>query len=181
MPKLNQVNIRSCIAADYDAIAAIYNEAIATGCMTFDTRPFGAEDIQAWVDRFCDRERLLVAERYQQILGWGIIKQYSDRPGYRVCCETSIYLTFAEKGKGYGRQLQTALLQDVVNLGYHHVAVKIVTTNESSITFHQKFGFERVGVQREIGHVAGRWQDVVIMQLILPQVSPYRQQDSQGR
>lgn len=175
MLELEQIQIRPCRAVDYGAIATIYNEAIATGSITFDTRRFEAKDIQAWVDKFCDRECLLVAESHQQILGWGIVKQYSDRPGYRVCCETSIYLTFAEKGKGLGRLLQTTLLQTVVDLGYHHVVVKIVATNESSITFHQAFGFEMVGVQKEIGHVAGRWQDVAIMQLILPQVQPYPQ------
>lgn len=167
------VQIRACIPADYAAIAAIYNEAIATGSITFDTHPFEAPDIQAWVDKFCDRECLLVIERQQRILGWGIVKQYSDRPGYRVCCETSIYLTFAEKSQGLGKMLQTALLQKVAELGYHHVVVKIVATNDGSIAFHQSFGFEMVGVQKEVGHVADRWQDVAIMQLILPQVPPY--------
>jgi len=173
MPESEQVQIRSCTKADFLAIAAIYNEAIATGHITFDTRRFEARDIQIWVDKLCDRECLLVAEHHQQILGWGIVKQYSDRPGYRVCCETSIYLTFAQQGQGYGQLLQTALLQKVADLGYHHVVVKIVATNDSSIAFHKRFGFEMVGVQKEIGHVADHWQDVAIMQLILPQVPPY--------
>ncbi|ABW25821.1 GNAT family N-acetyltransferase [Acaryochloris marina] len=167
------VQIRASTSADYAAIASIYNEAIATGSITFDTRQFEASDIQAWVNKFCDRECLLVIERQQQVLGWGIVKQYSDRPGYRICCETSIYLTFAEKGQGLGKMMQTALLQKVVGLGYHHVVVKIVATNDDSIAFHKSFGFEMVGVQREVGHVADRWQDVAIMQLILPQVPPY--------
>ncbi|WP_299408488.1 GNAT family N-acetyltransferase [Acaryochloris sp. IP29b_bin.148] len=173
MSDLAQVQIRDSTPADYAAIAAIYNEAIATGSITFDTRPFKAADIQAWVDKFCGRECLLVLEQHQ-ILGWGIVKQYSDRPGYRVCCETSIYLTFGAKGKGLGRHLQTVLLQKVTELGYHHVVVKIVATNDGSIAFHESFGFEMVGVQKEIGHVAGRWQDVAIMQLILPHVPPYQ-------
>lgn len=167
------VQIRASTSADYAAIASIYNEAIATGSITFDTRQFEASDIQAWVNKFCDRECLLVIERQQRVLGWGIVKQYSDRPGYRVCCETSIYLTFAEKGQGLGKKMLTALLQKVVELGYHHVVVKIVATNDDSIAFHKSFGFEMVGVQREVGHVADRWQDVAIMQLILPQVPPY--------
>ncbi|ABW25781.1 GNAT family N-acetyltransferase [Acaryochloris marina] len=46
-------------------------------------------------------------------------------------------------------------------------------TNDVSFAFHNGFGFEMVGVQKEVGHVADRWQDVAIMQLILPQVPPY--------
>ncbi|KAI9130677.1 hypothetical protein ON05_023205 [Acaryochloris sp. CCMEE 5410] len=46
-------------------------------------------------------------------------------------------------------------------------------TNDDNIFFFKGFGFEMVGVQKEVGHVADRWQDVTIMQLILPQVPPY--------
>ncbi|NJK41949.1 MAG: N-acetyltransferase [Acaryochloridaceae cyanobacterium SU_2_1] len=170
MSQLEQVVVRSCIPKDYGVIAKIYNEAIATEQITFDTDLFTAVEIQGWVEQFNDREGLLVAQLDQKILGWAIFKRYSDRPGYRLCCETSIYLTFTQRGKGYGSLLQKALLDKVASLGYHHVVVKIVATNQGSIDFHQAFGFQRVGIQQEIGYVGGRWQDVAIMQLIVPQM-----------
>ncbi len=75
MSDTTTVQIRASTLADYAVIASIYNEAITAGSITFDTRQFEAKDIQAWVDKFCDREYLLVIRRQPQILGWGIVKQ----------------------------------------------------------------------------------------------------------
>jgi phosphinothricin acetyltransferase len=51
--------------------------------------------------------------------------------------------------------------------GYHHIVAKILADNQTSINLHEKFGFALVGVQREVGRLAGRWRDVAIYQLIL--------------
>jgi len=160
--------IRPAQPEDYTTIAAIYNEAIAKGGITMDGQPYSPSDIQTIVEKMSDRETLLVAETPQKIVGWGIIKRYSDRLGYQVCCETSIYLTCAETGKGYGTVLQKRLMQMVAEYGYHHIVAKILATNRGSVQFHQRFGFEVVGVQKEIGYVNGTWHDVVIMQCLVP-------------
>ena len=171
---MDPLAIRPCVESDYAAIAAIYNQSIALGGITFDGHDLAAADIKAWVDKFNPRERLLVGAQAEQVLGWGIIKRYSDRLGYRSCCETSIYLDLEQAGKGYGRRLQAALLDQVAAFGYHHVVAKILASNPGSIEFHRRFGFETVGVQKEVGFQRGHWQDIVIMQLILAHIPPHR-------
>lgn len=160
--------VRKYLNSDFQAIADIYNQAIIHGGITMDDRPYTAQDIQSIVTKFSDRETILVATQDNLVLGWGAIKKYSERWGYNLCCETSIYLSFSATGKGYGNILQTALLKKVAEFGYHHVVVKIVASNQGSIKFHQRFGFEVVGVQKEIGFLHGSWHDVAIMQLLLP-------------
>ncbi|NEP56552.1 MAG: N-acetyltransferase [Symploca sp. SIO2G7] len=164
---MSSLTIRPAEPKDYGAIASIYNEAIAYGGITMDSQPFTAENIQAIIHKMHSREALFVAEIAQRVIGWGIIKRYSDRIGYQVCCETSIYLTFSETGKGYGNILQKMLMDKVADYGYHHIVAKILGANQGSIRFHQKFGFEIVGIQKEIGLVNGTWHDVVIMQCLL--------------
>ena len=154
---------------DYQAIADIYNQAIIRGGITMDERCYSAQDIQSIVNKFNERETILIAEQDSQILGWGKIARYSDRLGYSVCCESSIYLSCSATGKGYGNTLQTELLKKATEFNYHHVVAKITTINQGSIKFHQRFGFEIVGTQKEIGFMRGSWYDVVIMQLLLPQ------------
>ncbi len=161
--------IRKYTHKDFQSIADIYNEAITQGAITMDCVQQSAEDVRSLAEKFHDRETILIAEQDERAIGWGVIKRYSDRPGYSLCCETSTYLTFKETRKGYGRRLQTALLQQVVEFGYHHVVAKIVADNRGSISFHQQFGFEIVGIQKEIGFLQGEWRDVVILQLILPE------------
>ncbi|MEO0767949.1 MAG: N-acetyltransferase family protein, partial [Cyanobacteria bacterium J06649_4] len=135
--------------------------------ITMDTVPYSAVNVQAIAQKMSDKEIYLVGELSGKVVGWGVIKRYSDRAGYAVCCETSIYFTEKETGKGYGKMLQTALMQRVRAFGYHHVVAKILAANASSIRFHERFGFETVGVQKEIGFLNGQWHDVVIMQCIL--------------
>ncbi len=168
-PKTAPLAIRFARAADFGAIAAIYNEAIACGSITMDGRPQTAADVAAMANKMTPRECLLVGEANGRVVGWGIVKRYSDRLGYQVCCETSIYLTFAETGKGYGSALQTAVMQRVRTFGYHHVVAKILAANAGSIRFHQRFGFELVGIQKEIGYINGTWHDVAILQYIVPE------------
>ncbi|NER34054.1 MAG: N-acetyltransferase [Oscillatoria sp. SIO1A7] len=166
--------VREYTKDDLQAIADIYNESIVRGGITMDTKLYSAEDMRSQVKKFSDRETILVGELDGAVIGWGIIKRYSDRPGYRVCCETSIYLSFAQTGKGYGKLLQRSLLQKVIEFHYHHIVAKIFACNQKSIDFHKQFGFEIVGLQKEIGFTKGSWYDMVIMQLILADVPPYQ-------
>lgn len=162
------LTIRPAMPQDYATIAAIYNEAIAHGGITMDGQLYTAEDIQAIAAKMRDREIFLVAETADKIVGWGVIKRYSDRLGYQICCETSIYLTFSETGKGYGVSLQQALMKKVADYGYRHIVAKIVASNHSSIRFHERFGFEVVGIQKKIGFMNGTWYDVAILQYCQP-------------
>ena len=145
------ITIRPANTKDYSAIAFIYNEAIACGGITMDGHFFTEEDSKKIAEKMGEREIFLVAETFTKVIGWGIIKRYSDRFGYRFCCETSIYLTCLETGKGYGTALQKVLMEKVVEYGYQHIVVKILAANQDSIRFHQRFGFEIVGIQKRIG------------------------------
>lgn len=182
MPPLDSLIIRPAQPSDSEAIAAIYNESVAAGNATMDREPWSGNNVRTKLATAGDREAWLIAEQpatwqpqtapQQTVVGWGAIKTYSDRWGYRVCCESSIYLSLNSTGQGYGSKLQAALLAKARDLRYHHVVAKIMAANQSSIRFHQRFGFEIVGCQKEIGYLNGRWHDVVILQLIFPEVIP---------
>ena len=166
--------IRDCTVADAQAIARIYNEHIPAGASTMDTEPKTVEDMTALIQGFNDRETILMLEDDGDILGWGIIKRYSDRIGYRVSCETSVFLRGDQIRKGYGTRMKLALIDRCKEWGYHHLVAKIIAANENSISYNERLGYEVVGRQREIGFRDGKWQDVVIMQLILNDVPPYQ-------
>jgi L-amino acid N-acyltransferase YncA len=152
---------------DYQAIADIYNEYIRQGGQTMEEKIHNAEDIASWINAFNEREQLLVLKRDDYVLGWGIIKKYSMRKGYRFACETAIYLRSDELRKGYGSYMKRELIEICKSLNYHHLVAKIFATNEASINYNLKLGYEMVGRQKEIGFKNGQWMDVVIMQYII--------------
>ena len=160
-------HIRDATPADAAVIAAIYNESIAANDSTMDDIPRTAADIRQQMAHFNDREVFLVLEQADEVLGWGIIKRYSDRPGYRFCCETAVYIRRALTRRGYGSRIEQALIDRCRQFGYHHLVAKIWATNIGSIQMHERCGYEIVGTQREIGYKNGQWQDVTIMQCIL--------------
>lgn len=161
--------VREAVHTDAGDIADIYNESIRARDSTMELTEKSRLDILAWLDSLGSRERLVVLEADGTSQGWGILKKYSDREGYHVACETSVFLRRAHVGwrTGYGSAIQAELLRLARQSGYHHVVVKIWAQNDISIRMHERFGFTVVGTQSEIGYVDGAWRDVTIMQLIL--------------
>lgn len=157
--------IRAAGIADAEAIARIQRQSVEAMDATM-AGPAASEDILEQLQAMGPREVWLVVEEPQGVVGWGVVKKYSPRPGYDLCCETSIFLDRSLRGRGLGRPLQQELLDRAQALGYHHVVAKIWADNAGSIRFHERFGYEMVGVQREIGWVGGRWRDVAILQKI---------------
>ena len=68
------------------------------------------------------------------------------------------------------------LLDLLVADGVHLALAAIALPNPASVALHRAFGFEEVGVMREVGRKLDRWIDVLWMQKTLrpdrdPQVS----------
>ena len=155
-----------CPPAEYASVADIYNEYIRKGGSTMDQVLKTTEDIAGWVKKMGDREGLYVLKNETSTVGWGIIKKYSDRAGYRFTCETAVYLRGTELRKGYGTYIKKKLLDQCREWNYHHLVAKIWANNTASIEYNLRLGYEIVGRQREIGLYDGEWIDVVIMQYI---------------
>ncbi len=168
---VRQHRVRRARADDCAAIAGIYNQAIASRRCTMDTELVTAGGALDQLHGLRLREALLVATPEKgtgaPVRGWGVVKRYSNRPGYHLTCETSVYVHEAERGQGYGAALQRELLRHATAFGYRHLVAKILAVNTESIAFHQRHGFEEVGVQRRIGLIDGVWHDVAILQYLI--------------
>ena len=69
------------------------------------------------------------------------------------------------------RRIGKLLLLELISLAkiqkLHTMIGVIDSENQSSIIFHEKFGFKTVGIIKESGYKFDRWLDSVFMQLIL--------------
>ncbi len=165
--KQHNIQIVEAQPPDFEAIATIYNEYILRGNSTLEEEIHRAEHIGQWVEKFNEWERLYVLKREESIIGWGIIKRYSDRAGYRFAAETAVFLAETELRKGYGSKMKQFLIEASKALGYHHLVAKIFASNEASMEYNRKLGYELVGIQKEIGYKNGKWQDIAIMQYVI--------------
>ena len=164
--KKERLTIRLAESHDAAEIAAIYNHYILDGVATFDTEMWEAARAEAMVNA-ADPYRCFVAELNGRTLaGWVAARRYSDRPGYRHTCETSIYVSPDHSGCGIGQRLYQQLDGHCRRHAIHHAVARISMENPQSIAFHHRCGFETVGIQREVGWMQQRWVDVAILQKI---------------
>ncbi|MFK7908851.1 MAG: N-acetyltransferase family protein [Chitinophagales bacterium] len=166
------MTIRDFQLPDAQAVAEIYNQHTMSYTATMDAVIRTTEDIEGWYHKFGERELMKVGEVDGEIVGWGVIKKYSDRVGYRTSCETAVYFKNSATGKGYGTQMKKVLIEVCKELKYRHLVAKIWAANTASIEYNRKQGYEIVGTQKEVGYLNGKWIDVTIMQLVLRDVPP---------
>jgi L-amino acid N-acyltransferase YncA len=162
-----QVTIRRAHLSDAAAIADIYNEAILTTTATFDTETKTAEERIQWLQSHDDRHPILVAEVDGAVVGWASLTQWSDRPAYDDTAESSFYVHSTHRGRGIGRELKEALLDEARRLGYHTLIARITEGSAESLHLNETTGYVHVGTLREVGRKFGRLLDVHILQKML--------------
>jgi phosphinothricin acetyltransferase len=159
--------LRRAEPRDARAIAEIYNEAIRNTTATFDTQPKSEEDRRAWLASHGARHPVLVAECEGQVVGWGALSAWSERPAYADTAESSFYVAEAWRGKGIGRALKQKLIEEAREAGLHTLLARVSEGNEASLHLNKSVGFVVVGTMREVGWKFGRRLDVHLMQLML--------------
>jgi phosphinothricin acetyltransferase len=161
------VQVRLATAEDNEAIRAIYNLEVLESTVTFDLVPRTAEQQAQWFSARSGAHAVLVAENGGEIVGFGSLSPYRDRPAYSTSVEDSVYVRRDHQGTGVGKALLAELVRLATAHGFHVVMARIVGGHEASIALHRSAGFEVVGTEREIGRKFGRWLDVLVMQTLL--------------
>ena len=158
--------IRRAEPRDLESITAIYNDAILKTVATFDTKPKTADEQVAWFEKHGPRHPILVAESGGTIAGWVSLSEWSDRRAYSDTAEVSLYVAEERRGKGIGRKLLEAALDEGREVGLHTIVSRIAGGNEASVRLHESFGFQRIGIMKEVGRKFGKLIDVYLMQKI---------------
>jgi phosphinothricin acetyltransferase len=71
------------------------------------------------------------------------------------------------RGKGLGARVLDRLLALARAQGHHSVIARITAVNEPSLALHERHGFVRVGLERQVAFKHGMWLDVATLQRIL--------------
>ncbi|MFG0329091.1 MAG: GNAT family N-acetyltransferase [Phycisphaerales bacterium] len=157
------VVIRAAHEGDLPALVELYNHYIRETPFTFDIDPYTVESRRPWFDQFADtgRHRLFVAtDQDEQVRGFASSQRFRPKAAYDTSVETSIYLSPESTGRGIGSQLYRTLFEALRREDVHRLYAGVTLPNPASIAFHERFGYKRLGVYREVGRKFGCYWDV---------------------
>jgi L-amino acid N-acyltransferase YncA len=171
---------------DGTACAAIYRPHVESSPTSFEERPPDADEMAERIRETSESHPWLVAELDGAVRAFAYACPHRARRAYRWAVDVSAYVEEGYRGRGIGRQLYEALIDQLRTQGFYVACAGITLPNEPSVALHQSLGFEPIGVYRRIGWKAGAWRDVGWWQLLLrhseaPPTEPSAPRDAGGR
>ncbi len=154
------MEITSLLPQHWEAVKKIYEEGIATGNATFQT---SAPSWEEWDAAHSAKPRLVAVEN-NEVLGWAAITPVSGRCVYAGVAEVSVYVSAAARGKGVGKQLLNALIEQSETQNFWTLQAGIFPENIASIALHHSLGFRTIGTREKIGKMKGIWRDTVLLE-----------------
>jgi len=157
---MTETIIDSMQRRDWEQIAAIYLEGIATGQATFET---SGPSWERWDQAHLAVARL-IARQGGAIVGWAALSPVSPRLVYAGVAEVSVYVASASRGCGVGRMLLAALIEESERNGIWTLQAGIFPENTASLALHHATGFREVGWRERIGKMNGVWRDTILLE-----------------
>lgn len=163
-----EIKQRPYQTADTQAILDIINYNILNSTALYDYNVRSYEQQKAILeDKINKNFPVIVAEENGKVVGFGMYSEFRFREAYKYTVEHSVYVDNDHQGKGIGKLLLQELIQLAKKQNLHTMIGVIDAENQSSVDFHEKFGFKTVGIIKESGYKFDRWLHSVFMQLIL--------------
>lgn len=166
---LPQPQIRPAEKRDAGEIARIYHQATQDGLATFENFLVTGEERARWLGEHSVEHPLLVAEWKGRILGWASLSPYHARPRIDGVVEMLIYIDRDFRRHGVGRELMRALQNAARAGGHHKIIGRFVAHNDAGRTLCRMTGWREVGVHQKHTRIEGRWQDVVLVEYLIPE------------
>jgi L-amino acid N-acyltransferase YncA len=88
----------------------------------------------------------------------------STRNLYAGVAEVSVHVRAAARGRGVGKALLEALVNQSEHSGIWTLQAGIFPENKASLALHKSCGFRKVGVRRRIGKLGDAWRDVLLLE-----------------
>ena len=155
---------RPAAPSDVTAITRIYNQGIAEGTATFETRLREDGDVLAWFGR---RFPIVVVEADGEVIAFASTSEYRSRECYAGIAEFSVYVAREHRGRGAGRAAMEALGEAARRAGFWKLVSRVFIENLASRALLSDLGFREVGIYERHARLGDVWKDVVIVERLL--------------
>lgn len=162
------LHIRKYTTADCQAILDIINYNILHSTVIYDYEPRTlATQLHIFEDKLAKGFPIVVAEKNNEVVGFGYYSEFRFRDAYKFTVEHSVYIHKDYQGQAIGKRILEHLIMLAREQKLHTMIGVIDAENTGSIFFHEKMGFEIVGTIKDSGYKFDRWLHSVFMQIML--------------
>lgn len=172
MKNSTDVFIRLAKKEDIASIVEIYAPYVLNTAITFEYAVPSLAEFQNRYETILQKYPFLVAVASGEVVGYAYAGSFIDRQAYDWTAELSIYIKNTLHQKGIGKKLYAELekilhLQNV-QICYACIAYSSLENdpfiNNTSIFFHQKLGFAKIGDFMQCGYKFNRWYSMCFME-----------------
>jgi L-amino acid N-acyltransferase YncA len=154
------MNIEPLSEQHWSEVKAIYLSGVATGNANFS---FAEPEWSGW-DKTHVKDCRLVATENNQVLGWVALTAIHDQCVFAGVAEVSIYIAEHARGKGIGKRLLEAIINQSEQNNFWTLEARIFPENLASIKIHEENGFRIIGGRERIGKLNGVWRGTLLLE-----------------
>ena len=159
--------IRLAERPDVAGILEIYAPFISDTSVTFEETVPDEASFWERIKGIMAELPFLVCEIDGRIAGYAYASDYRSRASYRWTKEVSVYIHPDFYRRRVAQALYTSLNEMVCYQGIADLLAIITMPNESSVGFHEHFGYRKCAEFSKVGYKLGQWQTVGWFELFL--------------
>jgi len=159
--------IRLADRRDVPGILEIYSPFILHTAVTFEEIVPDEESFWKRIQEIMTELPFLVCEIDGRIAGYAYASGYRSRASYRWTKEVSVYIHPDFHRKRVAHALYTSLHELVKYQGIANLLAIITMPNESSVAFHEHFGYRKCAEFSKVGYKLEQWQNVGWFELFI--------------
>lgn len=159
--------MRLATLEDAEDILEIYGPFVEDTWTSFEEEVPTLDDMEERIEIYMADFPWLVAESKDELTGYAYANPYRHRPAYRWTAEVSVYVAPHWHGRNVASGLYEKLFEILSAQNIRIALAGVTLPNPKSQRFHEKMGFEQIGIYREVGYKFGHWHDVMWMQKLL--------------
>jgi RimJ/RimL family protein N-acetyltransferase len=151
-----------------ESIYRAYDVVAREGLYFAETEAIPLDHFRQWMDVAIQLNcPQVVALSREDVIGWSIAHR-ADEPFTRHCCTLFMGLLPQWRGRGIGRRLLTATLNEAWKNALTRIQLDVYADNSNAIRLYRQAGFIEEGVRQCAHIVDGRYRDVVNMAILAP-------------
>ena len=152
--------IRFAAETDATQVLDIYAAIVENTAISFEEAPPSRPEMASRIRSTLERYPWLTCEEAGRVLGYAYATVFRSQPAYQWAVEVSAYVRPEVQRRGVANALYTSLFGILRIQGFINALAGITLPNDASVALHERFGFEPVGVLKDVGFKLMRWHDV---------------------